>query len=217
MCRITGMPMTRRQAVQALGAGFGFVALSNMVGSSLQAADAVSRGVVKDLHFTPKAKRVIFLFMNGGVSHVDTFDPKPALEKYHGQPTPGGPILTQRKTGNLMKSPFAFTKHGQSGIEMSELWPHLGTVADDITVIRSMWCDIPNHEPSLTMWNTGANFLGRPSLGSWITYGRGARLITGPVTFGSWTAWVHLERIDVVGSEVRVFAGLQHSLLLLPF
>src|SRR5688500_7693632 len=170
MCRSKFMPMTRRQPVQSLGAGFGFVALQTMLGTSLQAADvAASRGVIKDLHFKPKAKRVIFLFMNGGVSHVDTFDPKPMLDKYHGQPTPGGPVLTQRKTGNLMKSPFSFKKYGKSGTDMSELWPHLGSVADDICVVRSMVAEIPNHEPSLTMWNTGANFLGRPSMGSWIS------------------------------------------------
>jgi hypothetical protein len=156
-----------------LGGGFGLVALSNLLNVSLAEAATATGGVLKQLHYTPRAKRVIFLFMNGGVSHVDTFDPKPALEKYHGKPLPGGQILTQRKTGHLMKSPFAFTKHGQSGTELSELWPHLGSVADDICVVRSMWADIPNHEPSITMMNTGANLLGRPSMGSWITYGLG--------------------------------------------
>ena len=99
---------------------------------------AATGGVLKQLHFKPRAKRVIFLFMNGGMSHVDTFDHKPMLDKYDGKPMPGGPILTQRKTGNLMKSPFKFQKHGKSGLEMSELWPHLGSVADDICVIKSM-------------------------------------------------------------------------------
>jgi hypothetical protein len=179
-CNHTHMPMTRRQALTSLGSGFGLVALSNMLNVSLAeaaqkpaAATAVTNGVIKNLHFAPKAKRVIFLFMNGGVSHVDTFDPKPALTKYHGQPLPGGQILTQRKTGNLMKSPFAFKPYGKSGTELSELWPHLGEVVDDICVIRSMWADIPNHEPSITMMNTGANLLGRPSMGSWISYGLG--------------------------------------------
>jgi Protein of unknown function (DUF1501) len=173
-CNHTFKPVTRRDALTRLGGGFGFVALSQMLNLSLaEAADTGTSGVIKQLHFKPRAKRVILLFMNGGVSHVDTFDPKPMLEKYDGQPTPGGPILTQRKTGNLMKSPFKFQKHGKSGIELSDLWPNLGTVADDICVVRSMYADIPNHEPSLTMWNTGANFLGRPSMGSWITYGLG--------------------------------------------
>ena len=173
-CHHTFTPVTRRQALSRLGGGFGLVALSNMLNRSLaQAAEPGLRGVLKQLHVKPRAKRVIFLFMNGGVSHVDTFDPKPMLEKYDGQPLPGGQILTQRKTGNLMKSPFSFKKYGQSGIELSELWPHLGGVADEICVIRSMWSEIPNHEPSITMMNTGANLLGRPSMGSWITYGLG--------------------------------------------
>jgi hypothetical protein len=166
-------PLSRRHALSMLGGGFGLVALSNMLNVSLAEAATPTGGVLKQLHVKPRAKRVIFLFMNGGVSHVDTFDPKPALEKYHGKPLPGGQILTQRKTGHLMKSPFAFKKHGQSGTELSELWPHLGGVVDDICVIRSMWADIPNHEPSITMMNTGANLLGRPSMGSWITYGLG--------------------------------------------
>ena len=102
-----------------------------------------------------RAKRVIFLFMNGGLSQVDSFDPKPMLDKYHGQPLPGGAVATERKTGALMRSPFAFKKYGQSGIEVSELFPHVGECADDICFIRSMYTDIPNHEPSMLMMNTG--------------------------------------------------------------
>jgi hypothetical protein len=203
---IVAPPMTRRQALTGLGAGFGFVALSNMLSTSLAAAEksvtggVAAGGVLKQLHFKPRAKRVIFLFMNGGVSHVDTFDPKPMLDKYDGKPMPGGSILTQRKTGNLMKSPFKFTKHGKSGLELSDLWPHLGTVADDICVIRSMWAEIPNHEPCITLMNTGSNLLGRPSMGSWLTYGLGTEnqnlpgyvvlTPTEPLTIGSplWTS-----------------------------
>ncbi|HEY2383782.1 MAG TPA: DUF1501 domain-containing protein [Terriglobia bacterium] len=169
----TPMPVTRRQALSMLGGGFGLLALSNMLNTSLASAASGTGGVLKELHFKPRAKRVIFLFMNGGVSHVDTFDPKPMLDKYDGKPMPGGAILTQRKTGNLMKSPFAFKKYGQSGLELSELWPNVGAVADNICVVRSMWADIPNHEPSITLMNTGANLLGRPSMGAWITYGLG--------------------------------------------
>ena len=124
-------------------------------------------------HFAPKAKGVIWLFMNGGVSQVDTFDPKPMLEKYHGQPMPGGAIATERRTGALMKSPFAFRKYGKSGIEVSDLFPSVGGQVDDICVIRSMYTDIPNHEPSLLMMNTGHTQVGRPSMGSWPTYGLG--------------------------------------------
>jgi len=207
-CNHKFMPVTRRQALTRLGGGFGLVALSQMLNTSLAQAAATAPiiptggtgGVLPGLHFKPRAKRVIFLMMNGGMSHVDTFDYKPMLDKYDGQPLPGGPILTQRKTGNLMKSPFKFEKHGKSGLEMSELWPNLGTVADDMCVIKSMYADIPNHEPTLTMLNTGANFIGRPSMGSWITYGLGTMnenlpgyvvlTPTEPLTIGSplWTS-----------------------------
>ena len=177
-CNHNQRPFTRRQALSMLGGGFGMVALQNMVTQSLNAANtgptAGIPGVLTgNLHFKPKAKRVIFLFMNGGVSHVDCFDPKPMLTKYHGEPMPGPQILTQRKTGNLMKSPFSFKKYGQCGTELSELWPNVGSVADDICLIRSMWAEIPNHEPCITMMNTGSNIIGRPSMGSWISYGLG--------------------------------------------
>ena len=177
-CHQCSIPLTRRQALSAIGGGMGLVGLSNMLSTSLKAATTDDGGgplpgAIPKLHFKPRAKRIIFLFMNGGVSHVDTFDPKPMLEKYHGQPMPGGAILTQRKTGTLMKSPFSFQKYGQSGTELSELWPNVGGIADEICMVRSMYSEIPNHEPCITMMNTGANIIGRPSMGSWITYGLG--------------------------------------------
>src|ERR1700681_2012260 len=126
-CHQCSIPLTRRQALSAIGGGMGLVGLSNMLSSSLARAatteEGGTTGAIPKLHFKPRAKRIVFLFMNGGVSHVDTFDPKPMLDKYHGQPMPGGAVLTQRKTGTLMKSPFAFEKRGKAGIEMSELWP----------------------------------------------------------------------------------------------
>jgi hypothetical protein len=128
---------------------------------------------VSKLDHPQRVKRVIFLFMNGGCSSIDSFDPKPALEKYDGQPLPGGTIKTERRTGELMKSPFKFKKYGQCGMDVSELWPHLGEVADDICWVRSVYTDIPNHEPSCLMMNTGANQAGRPSMGAWLTYGLG--------------------------------------------
>ena len=127
----------------------------------------------RKLDHPARAKRVIFLFMNGGLSQVDSFDPKPMLDKYHGQPLPGGTIATERKTGALMRSPFTFKKYGKAGMEVSELFPHVGECADDICFIRSMHTDIPNHEPSMLMMNTGHTQVGRPSLGSWLTYGLG--------------------------------------------
>ena len=165
-------PITRRDALCRIGTGFGMSAFASLA-SSVARASASTRGVLEELHFEPKAKRVIFLLMNGGVSQVDTFDPKPKLAEYDGKPMPGEQIKTERKTGVLLRSPFTFKKYGESGIEVSELFPHVGECVDDICVIRSMVTDIPNHEPSLLMLNTGHTQLGRPSMGSWLTYGLG--------------------------------------------
>ena len=174
---IHSQPQTRRQALKTMGAGFGMMAFSQMIGASMAEAASPIRsvmgGMIPKPDFEPRAKNVIFLFMNGGVSQVDTFDPKPELETYHGQPMPTGEIKTERKTGALMKSPFSFQRYGGSGIAISELFPHVGGVVDDICLIRSMWTDIPNHEPSLLMMNTGHIQPGRPALGSWLTYGLG--------------------------------------------
>jgi hypothetical protein len=124
-------------------------------------------------HFPGKAKRVIHLFMNGGPSHVDTFDPKPALEKYAGKLLPRENPKTERKTGAAFPSPYKFKKYGQSGIEVSEIFPRVAECIDDIAVIRSMHADVPNHEPSLLLMNCGEARSIRPSLGSWVTYGLG--------------------------------------------
>ncbi len=170
-------PRTRRDALCRMGGGFGMLAFASLVNESIAKAGGVldqsGELAARALDHPARAKRVIFLFMNGGLSQVDSFDPKPMLTKYHGQPLPGGPVATERKTGSLMQSPFAFKKYGQSGIEVSELFPHLGECVDDMCVIRSLHTDIPNHEPSMTMMNTGHTQVGRPSLGSWLTYGLG--------------------------------------------
>lgn len=172
-------PMTRRHLLSMLGSGFGLTAFAGLTGTAqpafAQEPTAVA-GALSKLHFAPKAKRVIFILMNGGVSHVDTFDPKPMLTKYHGQPTPNGftPYPDGRKPGTLMGSPFSFKKYGQSGMDFSSLWPMLGEHADSIAMIRSMHADIPNHEPCLSLLNTGFNIIGqRPSMGSWLVYGLG--------------------------------------------
>ena len=170
-------PVTRREALCRIGSGFGMMAFAGLVSQSLSAASEQRPKAVTQsggLHHPARAKHVIFLFMNGGLSQVDSFDPKPMLAKYHGQPLPGGTVATERKTGTLMQSPFAFTRYGKSGLEVSELFPHVGSCADDICVIRSMTTDIPNHEPSMLMMNTGHIQVGRPSLGSWLTYGLGS-------------------------------------------
>ncbi len=125
-------------------------------------------------HFAPKAKRVIHFFLNGGPSHVDTFDPKPMLAKYAGQPLPGEYLRTERKTGAAFPSPFAFRKYGQSGLEISELFAKTAAHADDIAVVRSMYAQVPNHEPSLMLMNCGDSVQARPSFGSWLLYGLGS-------------------------------------------
>ena len=170
-------PTTRREALRRVGNGFGMAAFASLLNTSMARAGGLAApggtGAIQ-LDHPQKVKRVIFLFMNGGLSTIDSFDPKPMLDKYDGQPLPGAQVKTERGTGALMKSPFAFKKYGKSGIEVSELWPNVGEVADDICFIRSVYSEIPNHEPSCLMMNTGANQAGRPSLGAWITYGLGA-------------------------------------------
>ena len=160
--------MNRREALNTISGGLGLLGLSG----TLQGA-TTGPLAPKSAHFTPKAKRVIFLFLNGGMSQVDTFDPKPELIKHDGEPMPGPKIKTDRASGNLMRSPFTFKKYGQSGIEVSEIFPRLATKIDDLCVIRSMYSDNGNHGPSLLMMNCGHGLTGRPSMGSWVTYGLG--------------------------------------------
>ena len=124
-------------------------------------------------HFAPKAKHVILLFMTGGPSQVDLWDPKPALMKYAGQRPATADLRTERTTAGLMPTKFAFAKHGKGGIEMSELLPNLATVADELCVIRSMFTTNPNHEQARSMFHQGSMILSRPSMGSWISYGLG--------------------------------------------
>ena len=160
--------LSRRDALSRMAGGFGLLGLTNLLAATQNPFDP------KPPHFAPKAKRIIYLVLNGGLSQVDSFDPKPSLAKYDGKPMPGsGPPRTESSTGNLMKSPFAFKRYGQSGIEVSEIFPQIGAAIDKFCVIRSMHTDVPNHEPSLFMTNCGALQPGRPSLGSWLTYGLG--------------------------------------------
>ncbi len=173
--------LTRRQLLTRMGNGFAALSLASMLNLDAQSAQAASSREALLNPMAPKApplpakaKRVLFLFMNGGPSHVDTFDPKPMLTKYHGQPLPYSNLPTERKTGTAFRSPYAFQKFGQSGIEVSEIFPHIGSCIDDIAVIRSMHADVPNHEPSLMLMNCGESRLIRPSMGSWVTYGLGS-------------------------------------------
>jgi hypothetical protein len=158
-------PLSRRDLLRRSGLGLGMLGLGGLtVEKSLLAAAT---------HRAPKAKRVIHFFLNGGPSHVDTFDPKPELQRRAGQPVPNT-RLTERKTGAAFPSPFRFQRYGQSGIEVSELFAKTAAHIDDIAVIRSMHAQVPNHEPSLMLMNCGDSVQARPSLGSWLMYGLGS-------------------------------------------
>jgi hypothetical protein len=171
-------PTSRREMLARLGGGFGGLALSALTGGDL-CAEAVPEAARFDLtpkpsHFTGKAKSVIQLFMHGGPSHVDLYDPKPMLSKFDGKAPPAEVVDDEKLTGNLLGSPFKFRGCGQSGIELSETLPHLAVHADDIAVIRSMYTIHRNHEQALWMSHTGMIVSGRPSVGSWVAYGLGS-------------------------------------------
>lgn len=172
--------LTRRDLLRSGGMGIGGLALSGVMqdafGNDAPAALNIDSPLApRQPHFTAKAKRVIHLFLSGGPSHVDTFDPKPALDKYHGQQLPESMhLVTERRTGTVMRSPYKFQRYGESGVEVSEIFPHIGECIDDIAVIRSMQADVPNHIPSILLMNCGDSRLIRPSLGAWATYGLGS-------------------------------------------
>lgn len=161
----------RRELLRRSGMGMGALALGGLVDQT-QAADSSPLQVRKP-HFPARAKRVIHLFMNGGPSHVDTFDPKPSLAKYAGKALPFENPRTERKTGSAFPSPFKFQKYGSSGIEVSEIFANTAQHVDDMCIIRSMHANVPNHEPSLLLMNCGEPRQIRPSMGSWLTYGLG--------------------------------------------
>src|SRR5262245_47956787 len=169
--------LSRRDLLRRCGMGFGMLGLTSLLGENqLLEAVPVSTSPLapRAPHFPGKAQRVVHLFMNGGPSHVDTFDPKPALERYAGRQLPMENLRTERRTGAAFPSPYRFRRHGQSGIEVSEIFPHVASCIDDICVLRSMYADVPNHEPSLCLMNCGEARLPRPSFGSWVTYGLGS-------------------------------------------
>jgi hypothetical protein len=177
--RPADLPFSRRELLQRSGLGFGMLGLAGVLASEGSLVAAPSPGAVNPLapkqpHFRPRAQRVVHLFMNGGPSQVDTFDPKPALDKYHGKPLPNPNLRTERKTAGAMRSPYRFKRYGQSGIEVSEIFAHTAELIDDLCVIRSLHADVPNHEPSLMLMNCGDGRLPRPSMGAWITYGLGS-------------------------------------------
>jgi len=167
------LPCSRREWLAQAGCGFGLLALADLLAA--QDADrAANPFAVRSPHFAPKAKRVIFLYMPGGPSHVDLFDPKPELTRCNGQPLPiPRPRLERTRTGNLLASPWRFSQHGQSGTPVSQLLPNVARCVDDLCVIRSLHADNINHTGAALQMFTGDQAFSRPAMGSWIVYGLG--------------------------------------------
>lgn len=171
----------RREFLQKAGLGFGGLALASMLGGELRAdmpaIDPLSPLAPRLPHFAPKAKRVVFLFMEGGPSHIDLFDPKPELTKWHGKPLPAsfGKVFTPMGVGgnNLVATKKKFAQHGESGTWVSDWYPHIAKIVDDVALVRSCHQDGVNHVGSVCQMNTGSILAGRPSLGAWVTYGLG--------------------------------------------
>ncbi|MGV3486459.1 MAG: DUF1501 domain-containing protein [Planctomycetaceae bacterium] len=156
----------RRQFLKRCGLGVGSLALADMLAGRSASAGSSS-------HFPARAEHVIHIFLNGGMSQVDTFDPKPELTRRAGQMLPFDNLQTERKTGVALPSPFEFKQHGECGMPISDLFPHLAECADELAVIRSMYAELPSHEMMLMLMNTGHSRLVRPSFGSWLTWGMG--------------------------------------------
>jgi uncharacterized protein DUF1501 len=182
-----GIRQTRRTFLAEGTLGMGATALASLLARHASSAEtpavnalSASRGIVNPLHLAPKAKRVIFLCQAGGPSHLETFDSKPKLTELHGQPMPesfteGQPIAQlQGKKLSCFAPQFGFKRFGASGQEICELFPHIGEVADEICILRSMVTDAINHDPAHTFMNTGSSVPGRPSMGSWLLYGLGS-------------------------------------------
>lgn len=174
--------LSRRELLQRMGTGLGSLGLAALLKDSSLLASPVSEPAIRAINplaahpaqFAPKAKRIIHIYLNGGPSQVDTFDPKPALEKWAGKVIPSGNLATERPLGAALPSPFQFRKYGQSGIEVSEIFDKMAQHVDDICFIRSMHANTPNHEQSMRLMNCGDERLSRPSYGAWLTYGLGS-------------------------------------------
>jgi hypothetical protein len=168
--------VTRRQMLQHAGTGLGLLGLAALCADANNTTPPDPRNPLapRPPHFAAKAKHVIHVYLNGGPSQVDTFDPKPLLTRYAGQSIPAGNLTTERPTGNALPSPFRFRNYGQSGIEVSEIFEKTAGHIDDICLIRSMHANTPNHEQSMRLMNCGDERLSRPSMGAWINYGLGS-------------------------------------------
>lgn len=172
-------PLSRREMLSQCANGFGAVALAAMMADGDRAANAASgnegRSLTQGTHFEPKVRNVIFLYMDGGVSQVDTFDPKSELDKQNGKPFPSKIEKTQfNNIGNSLASPWKFKNYGKSGTPVSDLFPHVGQHVDDMAVIRSMVSQFPEHTNANYFLHTGHGQQGRPSMGSWVGYGLGS-------------------------------------------
>ncbi len=167
-------PITRRTMLQRSASGFGYVALQAILGQE-QARAAVENPLApKTPHFPAKAKRIVFIFMKGGPSHVDTFDPKPLLQRDDGKPYPfKQPRVQFAETGKLLKSPWNFKQYGQSGLPVSELFPNVAQCVDDLCIVRSLYGTNPAHGGACLKLHTGSDTQVRPSMGSWLLYGLG--------------------------------------------
>jgi uncharacterized protein (DUF1501 family) len=163
---------SRRELLRTMFGGLGTVGLAGML--AREQAQAATLGRYTAARTPGKAKHVISLFLSGGPSHVDMFDPKPDLVKFQGQRPGSVDLRTERQTGGLMPTPFTFKKRGQSGIEVSDIIPNLASVIDEMCVIRSMYSFNPTHTPALSLYHTGTVLLNRPSMGSWVSYGLGS-------------------------------------------
>ena len=163
--------VSRRQVLVQSGLGVGWLGAASLFADEVREGSAATLAP-RPPHFQPRAKAVIHIFANGGPSHIDTFDPKPALTRYAGREIPNA-LTTERRTGAAFPSPFAFRRNGESGLEVSELFPAVARHADRLCVIRGMHADVPNHEPSLMLMNCGDGRLVRPAAGAWVTYGLG--------------------------------------------
>jgi hypothetical protein len=174
---LAGPACSRRQMLERCSSGFGLLALAGLLSDRAHGATQApaSGSGAKPPHFAPKAKNVIFCYMSGGVSHVDSFDPKPRLDRDHGKPMPMPIERTQfNNNGALMASPWKFRPYGESGIPVSELFPHIGSCADELAVIRSMTAKFSEHAQGNFFMHTGFPFMGNPSAGAWVTYGLGS-------------------------------------------
>ena len=202
--------LSRRQMLERTAAGFGLLGLMSVQGVPV--------------HPAPRARRVIFLFMNGGPSHVDTFDPKPALARHEGE-HPQGELYKKSKASGFMPSPFRFERHGRSGLPVSETLPELAGVIDECCIVRSMQTDVPNHEPALIQMHTGNIQPIRPSFGSWLMYGLGSenenlpgyvvlrpsqKIVVGPALWSNSFLPARFQATSIDTSEAEVGKMLSH-------